>query len=555
MDKKIFFLILILAGIFLRIYRIDQLPAGFFIDEVTIAVDSKNIAQNGTDEYGRRFPFYFEALSDFRLPGYVYATSVAYKFFGPQLITVKIPALLASVGTIFLLGYFARILFRDKKYLPWISMAILSLSPFHIHFSRIGYETTFATFFMLLLFISLFQLLKKPRLGWLIISIFCIFISTWTYPAAKIIVPGVISAILILGALGMTFGNNRRNMIAYPLVLLFFCALTFIPGMLNKVADKRSLNYIREGTDGTLMGIIKNKPRLLITSWLHILDFQLLFKRGDLFAFRHGTKEQGLYLGIFAIPLIIGFFYSLKNWSKKSFSLPYIFLLLLITGVPSALTSNTPYGTRIVPVLIPLTLILALGVNYILAFLASKKMTIRLASYGVLISILFYQVFQFSHIYFVHFKTTSLPEFPKASTDMAIFIKDVKENNPDKQIFFLADSSCRHWSFDSLYLWYFADLDNDQMAVWNNQFRDKRYAYEGSPFDAYDNISIPSGKVENIFLYPGYKALDNAEKGSMMVKCGVHLPNINTDREKVLKIFYMFEEQKSDPYYVVTEKL
>ncbi len=554
MVKKIFFIILIAVGIFLRFYQINEIPAGLFMDEATIAVDSKSIAQNGFDEYERNYPFAFEALSDFRPPGYVYLTALAYEFLGPTTLTVRIVSLLSSIAGILLLGYFTRLLFPKRELLPLISMAVLAISPFHIHFSRIGYETMLATTLMLLYFISIIHLLKKPNLIWMIIGILCAGISLWTYPGAKFIVPIVTLSIFLLGLFNLNFEFKRKNLILIPLIFLTTCAIVYIPALLNPIFDKRPISYLKEGTDGTLIGIITKKPLLMINSWLYMFDFQFLFKKGDLFAFRHGTKEQGLFLSIFAIPFILGVLNVIRRYSNKSFSIPFLIILTLVIGFPSALTSSTPYGTRILPILIPFSIFVALGIDMLIQKTERIKPFIKIPSYAITIVILIFQISLFYHIYFVHFKKTSLPEFPKASRDMAIFIKDFRTENRQTPIYFLTERSCRQWAHDDLHFWYFADLDNTEMVIWNNKFREIRYK-NGSPFDNYDATTIPSHTFENIHLYPGYEAVENSEKDSLIVRCGLHLKDIDETREQIIKVFYMYEDEKRDAYYVITRKL
>ncbi len=554
MGKKIFFIILIAVGIFLRFYQINEIPSGLFMDEATIAVDSKSIAQNGFDEYGRSYPLAFEALSDFRPPGYVYLTSLAYEFLGPTTLTVRIVSLLSSILGIFILGYFTKLLFPKRELLPLISMAVLAISPFHIHFSRIGYETMLATTLMLVYFISLIHLLKKPNLIWIIVGILCAGLSIWTYPGAKFIVPIVALVIFLLGIFNINFEFKRKNMIIIPLIFLATAVLVYIPALLNPIFDKRPISYLKEGTDGTLLGIITKKPLLMLNSWLYMFDFQFLFKKGDLFAFRHGTKEQGLLLSIFAIPFILGILAVIRRYSSKSFGIPFLIILTLVIGFPSALTSGTPYGTRILPILIPFSIFVALGIEILVQKTEKLKPFIKFPMYLATIVVIFFQISLFYHIYFVHFKKTSLPEFPKASRDMAIFVKDFRNENKQTPVYFMTERSCRQWAHDDLHFWYFADLDNTEMVKWNNKFREERYK-KGSPFDNYDVSTIPSHTFESIHLYPGYEAVEKSPKDSLIVRCGLHLDDIDESKEEIIKIFYMYQDEMRDPYYVITKKL
>jgi hypothetical protein len=151
----------------------------------------------------------------------------------------------------------------------------------------------------------------------------------------------------------------------------------------------------------------------------------------------------------------------------------------------------------------------------------------------------------------VHFRSTSQPEFPKASVEVANYIKTEMIKNPNKPIYFMNDKTCGPWTFDALALWYFADLPNQPMIKWNNAYRTARYdAKNMSPFDAYSRINIPTGQIENITLFPGYK---KTKGQGMFIRCGFNLPNINTKIEKIDKIFYTYEDIERDPFYVVSE--
>ena len=137
---------------------------------------------------------------------------------------------------------------------------------------------------------------------------------------------------------------------------------------------------------------------------------------------------------------------------------------------------------------------------------------------------------------------------------MALFIKDFRIENKQTPIYFLTERSCRQWAHDDLHFWYFANLDNSQMVKWNNKFREIRYK-NGSPFDNYDAATIPSHTFENIHLYPGYEAVENSAKNSLIVRCGLHLKDIDESKEEIIKIFYMYEDETRDAYYVITRKL
>jgi 4-amino-4-deoxy-L-arabinose transferase-like glycosyltransferase len=551
MLKKIILIALICAGIFLRVYQFNSLPGGLFMDEINMAVDTKTLAQSGVDQYGNHFPFTFEDVTDFKLPVYVYFSAIVFKMFGPHVFTTRLIALLSSIGTIFSLGYLTKLLFKKKKYLPLLAMSTIALSPFAIHFARIAYETTLATFLISIFLISLIKVFKmEKRLLFFIIGCLTAILSTYTYPGARFTIP-VFTFLLFITMFFVGFENQPKKQILLSLFgFLTVIGLGFVSSIfLSPAATSRSIGYVF-GTGEGLSGIIA-KISSAIPAWFRLWNLEYLFDKGDLFAYRASTKEIGVFLSVLIIPYIIGLFYFIKNFSRKNFALLFLGLFALVAGLPSALTSNTPYSTRVLPMLIPFCIIIALGIEQISIFLSKYNKKIQIIVSFSLGAILIYQILLFSYIYFVHFKSTSQPEFTQASVEVSQYIKTEMVKNPNKPIYFLNDKTHGGWDFEALFLWYFADLPNQPMIKWNNIYRTARYnAKNMSPFDAYSRINIPTGQVENITLFPGNK--NNTEQ-KIFVRNGSYLPTIDTKTEKIDKIFYTYDDIKRDPFYVVSE--
>jgi len=104
------------------------------------------------------------------------------------------------------------------------------------------------------------------------------------------------------------------------------------------------------------------------------------------------------------------------------------------------------------------------------------------------------------------------------------------------------------------HLWYFADLPNKEMIKWDNVFREMRYKQQSSPFDAYDSVMQPRFRAANIILNAEEDEISHAPGGSIIIRCGYHLPNIEPVREKIIHVYYMYQTEKQDPFYVMTRK-
>lgn len=556
MGKKITFIIIIAIGIAFRLYQINSLPAGFFIDEVAMAVDAKSLVENGTDQYGRAYPFGFEDLTDYKLPGYLYPAALGYKLFGNQLISIRLPAVLASLISIALIWYFTKTLFPSKRELPYYASAALALCYYHIQFGRIAYESMFASAFFLIYLTALLKIIRnKYQVHWFVLGGLSLVVCMWTYPAVRFIIPVFTFLLVLTCYVTKPNGIKKKNLLVAGGIFLFLSVLTFIPSLLNRNLDKRPVSYIFTDTDGPLHEVISQKLFGVVSAWLRMFNFEYLFELGDAFAYRHGTRETGLYPPIFILPFLLGIWYFIRQFSKKSFPLVFLGLLIVVIGIPSALTSATPYGPRLLAITIPFSILIALGFEQLVTLLQKRKTLTRKAFYSIFFGMLLFQVSYFAHVYFVHYKTKSLPEFPKAATELGRLIADERAKRPNTTIYFLNRKSCRPWSHDDLHAWYFGNLPNSDMIRWNNVFRDVRYKAEGSPFDAYDNSVQPRFAFDHFIINANYEEMEIAPAGSLLIRCGQRLDYVLGLKEKVERIIYMYESDRQNPYYIVSRKL
>ena len=82
MKKEIIALALIvLLAAFLRLYQLEKVPYGLYIDEAGISVNASSILKTGKDEYGTPYPLYFRSFDDYKTPGFVYLTAVTFALF------------------------------------------------------------------------------------------------------------------------------------------------------------------------------------------------------------------------------------------------------------------------------------------------------------------------------------------------------------------------------------------------------------------------------------------------------------------------------------------
>ena len=65
-----------------HVYRIGDLPMGFYPDESSIGWNAWSIATSGRDEHGAAWPLYFRAFGEYKNPVYIYFLALVYKLLG-----------------------------------------------------------------------------------------------------------------------------------------------------------------------------------------------------------------------------------------------------------------------------------------------------------------------------------------------------------------------------------------------------------------------------------------------------------------------------------------
>ena len=138
-------IILIAAG--LRLWQLDKYPAGFNADEAAIGYNAYSLLETGKDEYGTPWPLSFKSFGDFKPGLYFYFVMPFVKIFGLNEWAVRVPSAVLGIGTVIIIYFLAEEIFKNSK-VGLVSSLLLAISPWHIQFSRGGWETNAATFFM-----------------------------------------------------------------------------------------------------------------------------------------------------------------------------------------------------------------------------------------------------------------------------------------------------------------------------------------------------------------------------------------------------------------------
>ena len=245
--------ILLLGGLYLRLYRIDLIPWGLNNDEAINALEVRDIAAGKPfatlTERGlnRETMFHYLAAYSYRSSGIqlnlLRAMPAVFgltpKLLGDQLIDAVFPLRSVSVAagtlTLLLLYLFARDRFGWPVAL--LATAFLAASPWHLLYSRVGERTVLAPLFAIVTIGLFLKALESGRtrdhVGWGVFA----GLGFWTYTSFRAIPIALIAFALLRRPLGWAGDGaagareRRAVLIALGIAAVLVVALMLLSGL------------------------------------------------------------------------------------------------------------------------------------------------------------------------------------------------------------------------------------------------------------------------------------------------------------------------------------
>lgn len=369
---------------FLRLYKPDQIPVSLYWDETAIAYNAYSIVQTGKDEYGVLYPILFRSFNDYKLPGSVYVTAFFVKIFGLNEFSARIGSALFGVLTVFMTFFLVKelLLLLEKtknKSFSWntsgiglLSAFLLGISPWHLQFSRAGFEANMSLFFIVFGTWAFLKGIYLYRFYFLALTSFAI--SFYFYRSIFIFVPLFLLGLSIifwkyLPSKKFFIGSIFLLLLLSPLLPRFFSPegmkrlkqVDFTSGLQNQIY-KNSLQTTAQG-NSLWSRIVYNRRVVYIQEFMknYFSHFtpSFLFLNGDSNG-RHGPRGMGLlyYWEIFFI--LFGLYVLLTSIPSNKFK-AVILLWLFLAPIPASLSVPTPHALRSLNMLPMPQILISLG--------------------------------------------------------------------------------------------------------------------------------------------------------------------------------------------------
>lgn len=350
--------IAILAG-FLRLYKLDQIPASLNWDEVAAGYNAYTIANWGADEYGNKFPIVFTSFGDDKHPVHIYLTSIVVKIFGLTDFNIRSTSAIVGVLSVLAIFFLARELFKNNITALFAAL-FFAVSPYNIHFSRGLWENNFALFFLIAGLAGFYIGLRKSN--FLLPLSFAFFgLSFFSYHSAKIVTPIVVLFVCLLNIKEVF--KNKVNLVLAVIATLFFGLLIIAEPKILGFARINQTKFSEEQANKA-----GGKLNLVFDNYKKHFNYNYLFLAGDQGP-RASVKIIGQFYKLDLFLLIIGFISLVLK--KKWHALVVILTWVLVSPIPSSVSSIEPSSIRGIFIIAPILLLSAYGTSNLVSLFKS----------------------------------------------------------------------------------------------------------------------------------------------------------------------------------------
>jgi len=350
-------LALLLLGVALRLPGIGTTPPGLYHDEAQHGLDAVAVL-NGD------FSFYFEANNG-REPLFIYLVTAAVALLGRTPMAIRLPACFAGILTLAATYDLARTLW-DRKTGRW-ALAILAVTFWHIHLSRIGFRAVLLPLFTAL---AMSQLAKGLRYGrrrhW--IAAGALYGAGWyTYMAARF-TPIAIGCVLIYA---ICYHPARVRAQWRTIFMAMVAALIVLLPLGIYTLTRPDIVLARTGQVSIFSEQIHH-GHFWSTFGSHILKVAGMFTvQGDRI-WRHNLAWRPVWDPALGLAFVIGLGVALATYRRDA-GAALIVVWTAVMALPTLLAEDAPHFLRGVGVLPTAALLPALGLQWLSAWMANPR--------------------------------------------------------------------------------------------------------------------------------------------------------------------------------------
>lgn len=432
--------VIIIIASLLRFWQLGNVPLSPDWDEVAFGYNAYSIIQTGHDEYGKFLPVVLRSFDDYKPALYVYLVIPAELLFGISTLAVRFPSAVFGVLTVFVVYFLIFELFKRKDVALLVSF-LLAISPWHIQFSRVGFETNIGLSLNILTAFFFLKGLKKP---WMLsLSTSSAALAIYAYQSEKVFTPLFILALILIYRKSL-FAVAKKYIIAAVIIGL----IVVLPMVLFIATNKQALlrvqgtsifnsptEYLKDDAQRLTadhlshdyLGMLLDNRRIIfgreiIGGYLSHFDIGWLV-RGDLD--RHHAPQMGLVYVIEIPFILIGIYLLLFGKFDKKTKI-FIFTWFLLAPLPASITTGVPHAVRTMNFLPTWQIFSAIGLLWVFSKISLLRFrSVFYVLFGVISLLNFLYFFD---AYFVQLNYYYAKDWQYGYAQAIPFIEQIKGN-------------------------------------------------------------------------------------------------------------------------------
>lgn len=377
----------------LRLWSIGSVPPSPDWDEASLGYNAYSVINTGKDEYGSFLPVILRSFDDYKPAGYMYFVVPFVKLLGLNLVSVRLPSVIFGVISVVAAFFLVRELFEDKELgvkIGFLSSFLLAISPWHLQFSRVAFESSTGMAFNLFTVLFFLKGLKNNK--FLLLAAVTAALNIHIYQNEKVFTPLLVICLIIIfwkrlinvpknyivGAVAigvivispfLVYSVKNKSVFSRAAGVSAFADVTpFLKDNVAKISfDKQTHDSLGLFLDNRRFEYFK----AIISGYISHWDLGWLFIRGDLA--RHHAPNMGLMylfeLPFFLLGLYLTFFWKLLGKQSKLILL----IWFLLVPIPASITSGVPHAVRTLNFLPLLQIFTAVGLYVSIKYISSNK--------------------------------------------------------------------------------------------------------------------------------------------------------------------------------------
>ena len=365
-DKyHLLFLLLILAVYLIsRILKLDSFPNGIHVDELSMAVDAKNLMLNGHDRSGLSYPPYFPNYGGGQNALYTYIESFILRFIPASIFAFRIQAVFW--GAVCLLAMYGIIYETSENHgFALIGPILVTTLPVYIMSQRWALESYLLLPTCTITMYFIIKAVKTQKTSFWFLSGLFMATSLYSYAVSYIIWP----IFLILAALYLIYLKELKlkqsvafviplTIISTPLILFQLVNFKILAPFKLWISDYVPLPIAREEELG-IRYMLKN-----------FRFYGKLFLGGEALTYNSFKEFGTIYM--FLLPFVlIGFIICIKksvsSIREKRFTIHAFMLFFWFAATVCMHLVNSPNINRVNALFLPFTVFIAVAVIELLS--------------------------------------------------------------------------------------------------------------------------------------------------------------------------------------------